>query len=235
MKYKFILLNLFILLLCCGCSVEYNLDIDDDLNLNESISIDAYSNNEVNEIRSYSSFLPISYYADDYSVFEKKKDGLDYYDIFKNSDFNNIVFDYKYNVDKFNDNVFARTCYEYVTVMDTYNELENRNELIISTSKKFLYFDIRDELESVTIKIHTKREVYDHNADSVDNDTYIWNINKNNKNDAAIIMKLSSEIIAKNIPVWERSLLGIICLGIFILVFIVYIIMKNRSRKVDKI
>ena len=235
MKFKFILLSLVILLVCSGCTVEYNLDIDDKLNLNESIAIKSYDFDEIEEIRDYNTFLPISIEADDYSVYEQKKDGVEYYNITKNDDNSEIKFDYSYNVDMFNENRFARSCYEYVTVMSNYDQEEKRNELLLSTSKKFLFFKNQEDLESVTIKIHTDREVYSNNADSVDGNTYIWNITKDNKNDAGISMVLSSDILEKEISFWEKNLLWILTFIFFCVVGIVYLYLKNKSEKADKI
>lgn len=235
MKLKYILICLFVLFICSGCSVNYDLDIDKSLNLNESITVVADTNSEIEKIQNYNEFLPISIEADSPTVFNSKVDDVEYYNIIKNSDNSEITFDYSYNVDNFNDNVFARSCYQYVTVMNSYDEEEQRDELLISTSKKFLCFDSQEGLDNVTVRIKTKREVYSSNADSVDGNTYIWNITKDDKDDASIQMVVSSEIDGGSLSFWEKNMLFLIVIGIFIVGGIVYIILKKHSDKVDEI
>lgn len=235
MKFKYIILCFIFLFVCSGCSIEYNLDIDQSLNLNESITFEADNSDDVKKIQDYEKFLPISIYADDSSVFESKKDDVDYYDISKEEDFSKISFDYSYNIDKFNDNVFARSCYQYITVMNSYDKEEQRDELLLSTSKKFLCFDNQEALDSVTIKIHTKRDVYSNNADIVDGNNYIWNITRDDKDNASIQMVVSSTPIQKTLSFWERNLLFFIAVGVFLIGGLIYIILKKRSDKVDEI
>jgi len=233
MKVKVILLSVFVLLICSGCSVEYNLDIDKGLKLNESVTIETFNNEEKMKIKDYNSYLPIDINADDYSVYQEKKDGVEYYNFTKDN--NKIMFDYLYDVDKFNNNVFARTCYEYVTVMENYNKEEERNELILSTSKEFLCFKYYDSLENVVVKIKTTRDVYSNNADNVEGNTYIWNINKANKEDATINLVIDGNVTVEKLSFWERNLLFLISVGVFILGGVIYLVMKKRSEKVDKI
>lgn len=235
MKVKFFLLSLFILLICSGCTVEYNLNIDDKLNLNESITINGNSEEDINKIRDFNSYLPVDISIDDSSAFNSKKDDIEYYNVKKKKNDSVMNFDYSYDVDLFNNNVFVRSCYEYVTVMDSYNEEEKRDELLLSTSNKFLCFDQFDNLDSVVIKIKTKRDVYFNNADNVIGNTYIWNITEGNLDDATINMVLSSEIIGSKLSFWERNALFLISLGVVLLIVIVYKYLKKRSEKINEI
>ncbi len=235
MKFKNLFSILFVLLLCSGCSVTYDLNIDSKLNLAENISIDADTNSEIQKISDYDQFLPISYYADESSIFTKKKDGVEYYNLTKKEDNTNIKFDYVFDIDKFNNSAFARSCYNYITVMKSYNNDEHRNELLISTSKEFLCFENYDNLDNVTIKIHTNRTVYSNNANSVDKNTYTWDINESNKNNASIQMVIDSEIIDEGIPFWEQNILFIIVAVAMLISLIIYIFVKKRSDKVNKI
>ena len=232
MRVKIFCVCIFLLVFCSGCSVEYNLDIDRNLDLNENINISATTFDDSEQINNYDKYLPIDYTADEPKVFEKKYDSIEYYDINKSND--NIKFSYNYDVDKFNNNIFARNCYQYVTVMNTINEEEERNELILSTSKKFLCFDYYDNLEDVTIKIKTKRKVYSNNADRVEGKTYIWNINKNNKEDSAINIIMDSSP-KSSLSFLEKNLLWIIMAGILFICGVIYFVIKRRSDGVNKI
>ena len=234
MKIRYILCSILLIVFCSGCSVTYDLDIDKELNLNESININSNLEMDIKRIADFKDFYPINYEADNPLVFERRVDGVEYYDVTKNNDNNDITFNYKYNVDLYLNNVFARNCYEYVTAMDYFNKNEQRNELLISTSKKFLCFDTNESLEEVTVRIHTKRKVYDNNADEVKGKTYIWHINKNNKDDRAIIMKVSSSK-SDRLSFWERNMIFIVFIVVFIVGLIIYLIGKKRSGRINKI
>ena len=69
MKFKNLFSIFVVLLLCSGCSVTYDLNIDSKLNLTENTSIVADTNSEIQKISDYDQFLPISYYADESSIF----------------------------------------------------------------------------------------------------------------------------------------------------------------------
>ena len=119
--------------------------------------------------------------------------------------------------------------------MKSYNNDEHRNELLISTSKEFLCFENYDNLDNVTIKIHTNRTVYSNNANSFDKNTYTWDINESNKNNASIQMVIDSEIIDEGIPFWEQNILFIIVAIAMLISLIIYIFVRKRSDKVNKI
>lgn len=235
MKYKYIIICLFVLLFCSGCSVTYNLNIDSKINFEELVSIDAITSTDIDSISEYNQFMPIDYYADDSSVFNTKKDDVEYYDITKSEDNSKIEFSYTFDIDKFKNSMMARSCYEYVTVMNSYNKDNLRDELLISTSKKFLCFNNYNNLDDVTVNITTKKEVYSNNADSVNGNTYTWYINKDTKDDASIQMVINSEVIDEGIPFWEENLLFIIVCIVLIFSGIVYLFIKRRSDKVNKI
>ena len=74
-KFLFLLL---ILMICSGCSVEYNLNIDKDDKIKEIITLSAEDGNDIEQIEKYQTYLPIDKDADDAGVFEKKIDGVSY-------------------------------------------------------------------------------------------------------------------------------------------------------------
>ena len=235
MKYKYILLSLLCLLFCSGCSVEYNLDIDNKLNFNEVIIINSNDTSDVKRIEELKTFYPVSYDADKFEIFEKKTDGVEYYDVKKSDNNSKVEFVYNYDINSYNDNVFAKNCYEYVTLMNFYNDNTKRDELVLSTSSEFLCFDNNSTLDDVTVKIKTKRKVYDTNADKIDKNTYVWNINKDNKNEKPIVMSMESSLLDEDLPFWERNIFFIIVVGLIIVGLIVYFVISRRSKRVDKI
>lgn len=235
MKIRYFFLIVICLVLCSGCSVEYNLDIDSKLNLAEEISINSSDSNDISRIIALKDYYPISYSADKSEIFEKKTDGVSYYDVKKNSTNTKVNFKYDYDLKSYSDNVFVKNCYEYVTLMNYFNEEKNRNELILSTSNKFLCFDYQDTLDDVTVKIHTKRKVYNNNADEIKNNTYIWNINRDNRNDKAIIMSMESSLLDDGLSFWERNAFLLVLGCLLIIGLLVYYFMSKRSKRVDKI
>ena len=235
MKIRYLFIYLFILLFASGCSVSYNLDIDDDLKFNESVTLSSNTGTDYDQVNNYNSFLPINYDADEPKVFENKVAGVKYYDIKKDSDGSFIKFDYKHNLRSIINDRFSLSCYKYVNIMNTYNNELKRDELIISTSREFLCFDYYNNLEDVIVKIHTKRDVYDNNADYVDDDNYIWNINMDNKDDKAIIMNVSSKIIDKKISFFEKYLFFIIIVLLIIVGIFLFSHFKKKSDRIDEV
>ena len=70
MKIRYFFLIVICLVLCSGCSVEYNLDIDSKLNLAEEISINSSDSNDISRIIALKDYYPISYSADKSEIFE---------------------------------------------------------------------------------------------------------------------------------------------------------------------
>lgn len=233
MRYFKFIICLFLILFLFGCSATYEIDIDKELNIDEKLELSSESYNS--QISNYESFLPVDINVDDIEAFKVKSDDIEYYDINKNDDNSKIEFSYTFDIDKFNNSMMARSCYEYVTVMNSYNKDNLRDELLISTSKKFLCFNNYNNLDDVTVNITTKKEVYSNNADSVNGNTYTWYINKDTKDDASIQMVINSEVIDEGIPFWEENLLFIIVCIVLIFSGIVYLFIKRRSDKVNKI
>ena len=228
MRFKFVFLIL-ILLLCCGCNVEYELNIDDYLKLNEFVSIKAISESEKNKINDYDGYLPVDVRTDDYRVYEQKFDDVEYYNIDKKYDNSKLEVGYSFNIDNFNYSMIAASCFDFLSAVDT------DNKLVLSTSRGFLCFENYPELESVNVKITTKREVYSNNADYIEGNTYIWNITEGNKDDIYINMSLSSEPIEKKISFWEKNLLLILVISVIVVGTVVYLIFKKRSEKINEI
>ncbi len=233
MRYFKVIICLFLILFLFGCSATYEIDIDKELNIDEKLELSSESYNS--QISNYESFLPVDINVDDIEAFKVKSDDIEYYDITKSEDNSNICFSYTFDVDKINNSMIARSCYEYVTVMNSYNKDNLREELLISTSKNFLCFDTYNNLDDVTVNITTKKEVYSNNADSVNGNTYTWYINRDTKDDASIQMVIDSEIIDEGIPFWEENLLSIIVCVILIFSGILYLFIRRHSNKVNKI
>ena len=171
MKLKFLMALCFLLLLS-GCKVQYEINIDEKFNLNESLYSVATGDKDIEEFSNFEYHVPLSREADDISVYIEKLEDVSYYDISVSNNYDNMKFEGRFNVEDFNNSNIASNCFKHIVSM---RESDN---LLISTSKGFLCFDKYDTLEEVDVKLISRFKVIDTNADKVDGYTYIWNINK---------------------------------------------------------
>lgn len=233
MKYIRVIICLLFTFLLFGCSATYDLDIDKELKINESLNLSLSSDTDYSKLSEFNSNLPVDINVDDVEAFNNKKNDIDYFDIKKSLDSNLISFNYDYlDYNNLDSDRIINTCYDYFSLV---NKNDNDNyKLILSTSKKFNCFDLYDNLDDVTINISTKKKVYDNNADSVNGNTYTWYINKDTKDDAAISIVMDGSI-DKSLSFFEKNILFIIILGVLFIGLIIYLIIKKRSDKVNKI
>lgn len=234
MKYIKVIICLLFTFLLFGCSATYNLDIDKELKINEKLNLSLSSDTDYSKLSEFNSNLPVDINVDDVEAFNSKKNDIEYFDIKKSLDSNLISFNYDYlDYNNLDSDRIINTCYDYFSLI---NKNDNDDyKLILSTNKKFNCFDLYDNLDDVTVNITTKKEVYSNNADSVNGNTYTWYINKDTKDDASIQMVINSEVIDEGIPFWEENLLFIIVCIVLIFSGIVYLFIKRRSDKVNKI
>lgn len=234
MNKKFLLI-IVIAFLCSGCSVDYNIDIDKQLDFIENINLKSTSDDDIQQIKEFNSFVPINVESDDPSVFEKKFDDIEYYNIKKSKENDRLSFDYVSNMDKFNSDMFVRSCYQYLTLMKKNDD----KDLLLSTSRKFLCFDNYDNLDDVTITITSKYMLKETNADVQEKHKYVWYINKDNYDDKYIYLLLDLE--HRDLTLKERILEGefinmfTIALFLFVIGIVIYFILKKKGDIKNKV
>ena len=184
MKFKPIIL-LIILSILSGCSAEYNIDIKDKSVL-EQLNI---NNIDVNNFKNIN--LPIDHEVDEYDVFEKKDETLEYYDIAIKNDVVNIS--YNFHTNNYNTSMLFNSCYENTVYT------KDNHEILINTSNKFLCFDAYEELDDLKIKITSKYKLIETNADKKEKYNYYWYINKENKDNKKIYLRLDTTTVIKTI------------------------------------
>lgn len=221
------------LIICLtGCSVDYHLDIDKNLKLNETVKVTANNKNDVQSIQDFSLFVPIDIRVDDYSSFQEKSKELEYYNIEKDKDNQFLQFDYLYDSNQFNYDMIVSTCYQYVTSM------QRDDKLILSTSKEFLCYDIYDDLEDVSVTITSRYKLIDTNADYKEKYKYTWYINRQNYQDRVIYLELDTSNRSKSW--WELFQnsgfyqYGVI-IFIFFVIFLILIFIKKRGIKRNRV
>jgi len=134
------------------------------------------------------------------------------------------------NRDSFKEMPGISTCYKHFSVVEN----PNKDGVILSTSNKNICFETYDILEDITVRLRTNHEVESHNADEVVDGEYIWKINKNNYNNKSIQMNLLNKTHKKT----DFRLLILLGGAILVIVGIVGIITISvyiKSRKVNTI
>jgi hypothetical protein len=233
---KRIVLIFPLLMLLSGCTVEYNLEINDQL-INENIAIsnsvtnvdENYYDNHIHDIYSENSRRKVAKYTGT----KIKNNGIVTYSL-----------NQKYNL---LDNNYIRAFDE---CFDAYNILytnESKEEFILQTSKGFNCMSYEyQKVDSYKINITTNHEVVNHNADSANDNTYTWNIDDSNYQDKFISIQFKSnnnrdkdkkqdkqENIDKKSKNKNNNYIALIILGIILIGFVIailYAITLNTKR-----
>ena len=227
MKKRIISLLIICLLFITGCTCQYNLKIENDT-FKEEIVItisDASEQNAIN--KEYK--IPIDKEVYNYPGDEggNNYNDAEIYD-YKIGD-NNVTFSHDFSFNTYSTSSAISECYDTITATN-YSD-----SIVISTSNKANCFDKYPTLTSLTIRIIVDKEVVNHNADSVSDKTYIWNLNRNNADNKPVNMVLkknsltsssnnSSKPIVSNTPHKRDYTLYIFCGVLLIVVLIGYLI-----------
>lgn len=251
-KIKNIILLISIIFLLSGCSGTYNLTIDNE-GIREGTSITETSETVYKAAYQYKMNTLDGYY-ESYSYLN------DYTKYVKN----NIVDTYYINKDNFDKDNFINSngvsnnnyIYSIYNSKKTFNNKNNflinnviKDSLIINDNNIILYIDelptvITSNLDSfrVTIKVEDL-EVVSNNADSVEDNSYVWNFTKNNYYNKTLSLNIKRPVSEDNTKDnsnnnnnsnnKETSATSIlIVIGIYLVVIIVVI---NALKKKNKI
>jgi len=208
------------ILLLTGCSVEYNLDFQNE-NLNEKIIVDFgnITNAEFETIKK----APL--YAISNATTQEK-----YNQSFEDKKGYKGIYDYNYDLSNFNQSNFLIQCF------DASGFVKKDNGYVLSTSTGFncMVYEYM-KIDDITIKLTTNREVIKNNADEIKKDTYIWKINDNNASEKSIYIEFGEikektwlDILKEN-KVAIIILSGIILSGVVATITIIIISKKNNE------
>lgn len=216
------ILFLLILLLLSGCSVDYNLDISSEGVFKETIigtiSGEEYSNLGGTDVNPYQDILNYSTpLIEDNGYYDKE-----IIDVDGNKEY---YFTYTFN-NNYQDSSVINSCYDNVL----FEENDEVYYIKLTGEFKCLYSD------KVTVNVYTEHNVYDHNADEI-NETgniYTWTID--NKNDADIFMMVSKypEIILDEKKPFMNSFKAVVFVILLILSVIVYFLYKKVINKNER-
>lgn len=237
---------LFFIFFISGCSVDYHITISDNT-IDEFIQIDENINNIENNTLfvgnlSYKNSIdnlytiPQPVYNDsDSNLYNETEtiDGVQYYDkemIFSENIYG-ININYNHEISNYVKANTINTCYNNVSV------LQNGSNLILSTNRENICFERYSILDNINIYIKfddEKYKVVDHNADSVNQNEYYWNINRNNYNNKSIVIELEeldNEREHQNAMLVLVGIIAIICVS----AIIIFIVAKNQRASKNKI
>lgn len=166
---KKIIFLLLVCLLLTGCTVNYNLDINDNNfkeTLTGSVLNTELNNNNNTDINMFSYLIngdQPAFYKNDNIFFNKTT----------NNTTNGIDFDYNYTFNEynFNNSRIINECFDN----HIYEYKDNTYYLVVSGKFNCNYS------ETTNINITTNYNVTSNNAQTIKNNTYTWTINENNK------------------------------------------------------
>ena len=215
-KKLFLLLILFLI---SGCSVNYDLIID-----NDSISEDVYIKIPMSEVTDDRYEKQINYPMRVYG-------GKDYnynQEISDDEENHFVNYSYKHDIDNYKKSLFISMCYDSggITV--------DNDTIAISTSNVFRCIAMDDgfRAKNVDVNIKTKLKVLENNADEIKGNTYTWHMNEYEY--SAKPIKLT---IQKNKTVIQKidraSNLGIFVVISFLLFvgILIYLFVKIKHKK----
>lgn len=244
MKKKILLLVLLVFM--TGCSAEYNIEIYNNevredmefVSTNSSIwdSIVLYGSTYRDLLDDSINYPYPAFYS---TVVDEndtvRLDGVEYYD-------NKLISDpdklgqklkyHKFTLENFSDSSIVNNCYQY------FNVIEDGDNIVLSTSLKNLCFYEYPILENITINLKTNHKVVSSNANIVDGYHYTWNIDKDNKDDAAIQITIKKDEYVFNYEneLVKKVMFFVLIIGIILGVGgICYFYFKNRNERLNKV
>lgn len=178
---------LFLFTLVCllsGCTAEYNVEIyDDEVRVDGSlIEYDSSKWNELVYDIPYYEMIDWKTTGDEESAVAEG--------IYKISSDGKLGMGLKNKyklLGEYENSPGIKACYQYFTV------LEEDENIILSTSLENTCFNTYPNLDYITVNLKTNHKVVSSNADSVDGYHYTWNLSRENKDDAAILITLKKD------------------------------------------
>lgn len=192
-RIKNSLLIIILLLVCSGCTINYNLEINKDT-IDEVIEVnDIVMNDRSKEAiyNDYQSWVPVYINIDDETLITDdmniKIDGIDYHEKEIRELPNGYEYTYKftYPINKYND---AATLREVFTKRKAFS---TNDYLILKTDHINLLCNY-PFFESLNINIKVADDSYklNYTNGTINNNTYSWILNRDNCNNSEIILNL---------------------------------------------
>lgn len=195
-KNKLLFISILILVTCTGCTVEYNINITES-NIEEIINVTDYeSSNRTKQdiLKQYNTWYPtfVNFMGNEETIefenYNQKYDGIEYHTKTIKTLDNGYKYSYKYiyGINDYHDAYTLAVAYLDTTVY------KRTNTLVLKTNKESFLCNY-NYFEEATININidpSKYKLNYTNAQEKKNNTYTWNINRNNCDDSQIILTL---------------------------------------------
>ena len=210
MKFFKYFIIIMILTILTGCSIDYNLYVTDNY-IDENININAEDNSEnINDANK--KYNPLHYSDDiEYNQTVKRKNGKII-----------VNLQYRYKLEEFkNANSFNQGFYNRNVSLE--DDIININLSDFSGFAPTVDFDIR---------IKTKNEVIESNADIVKGNTYIWHVDGKHKDKLKIDIKIKRGT-AKNESIFAQYSVVLYIIGaiiLFVVIFSIRLFVKKRKE-----
>ena len=234
-KIKKILLMFILILLLSGCSVEYNVSLEND-SFKESGSLIEKKENKDNVSKNGFSFEEQINYT-----YQSMHDVLNGQEMEKTQSFElkkidtdkeiGLTYSNELKQNKYYLSPIIRQCYDNVSVKNSNNNIK------ISTGNYFKCFDYYELLNNVTVNFTTNYKVVNNNADEIKDNTYTWFINKNNFKNKEISIEIDKSEISYNTLLDEKEsnalivfLIGLVLTVIFVFGFYTYYKVKFSNN-----
>lgn len=164
-----------------------------------------------------------------------KLDGVEYYNnqlISNSTKLGQRLSYHKFTLDNFNDSSIVKKCYQY------FNIIEEESNIILSTSFENKCFDEYPMLDNITINLKTNHKVVSSNADSVSGYHYTWNLTRESKDDAAILITLKKDEYVFNYEneFLKKIMFFVLVTGIILSIgSITYFYFKKKRNRLNEI
>jgi len=239
-RLKRILLIFFIIILT-GCEAEYNIEIDNNINLKETITIKEENKDLFNKKNNSLYNLtpkeyletnlkwPTSVYKEDeVNPYEPiRLDTTKYYTKTNISTYKELgaIYSFNHNQNRYNETDIINKCYDF-----KYNKT---NDVInFETISSFKCFKEYKMLDKLTINLNTTCKVTLENSDKKEKNKYIWYITKDNYN-KKIQFELNCVNNEKNINSNNILLILIICyLLLILLVIVIAKLLQDKNNRI---
>lgn len=231
MKY---LLLLFMMFLLSGCTVQYDLTIDEQNSFLEQVTFQAENLEESEEIQDNTWAIKVDYNDPDLGENPEKIEGVDYYNdqVSINRGYYQRKLTYQHSsLNTLRNSNVVKSCFEHFYVN------ENASSVTLSTSSEFLCMNEFSNLNSVRVSISLPHKVISHNADEIYENQYIWNIMRENYQEKGLILSFEKLNISSNFvdepQVEEKKVsivLIVVLLGLFFL-FLIIVFVYNYKQK----
>lgn len=222
-KLKFLLL--LIIIFTTGCTAKYSLTIDNIQNINEKLDVieenkeifnkknsNLYNSTPEEYLETNLKWPTPAYIGYEVNPYEPIKiDGIDYYTKSNITNFKQVGIRYSFNYYSSNylkSNVLNE-CY------DTEVLIQN-NVLTFKTLGEFKCFDKYKNLDEVEVSVSTKCEMINHNSKE-QNNSYNWNITKENYKKQQIEFKLDCTQIPKKKNNYFNTILVIVIYALVVI------------------